>query len=64
MDYLSAHADQSELVDYLSLNKEKKLERIFLVHGEQQQALHLPEKLVGLGYRSVNIPVSGEKFEL
>ncbi len=57
MDYFSAHADQSELIDYLSLNEVKKLERMFLVHGEEEQALALREKLVGLGYRSVNILV-------
>ena len=64
MDYFSADANQSELIDYLSLNKVKNPERIFLVHGEEQQALPLHEKLVGLGYRSVNFPASGEKFEL
>jgi len=63
MDYFSAHADQSELIDYLNLNEVKKPERICLVHGEEQQALHLREKLIVLGYRSINIPVSGEKFE-
>lgn len=57
MDYFGAHADQSELIDYLSLNEVKKLERMFLVHGEEEQALPLREKLVGLGYISVNILV-------
>ena len=64
MDYFSAHADQGELIDYLRLNMKEKLKNIFLVHGEQEQALPLREKLVRKGYRNVHFPVSGEKFEI
>ncbi|MCZ7615431.1 MAG: hypothetical protein M5T52_18275 [Ignavibacteriaceae bacterium] len=44
MDYFSGHADQNELLDYLSLNPQKRLKNIFLVHGEEDQALPLKEK--------------------
>ncbi len=64
MDYFSAHADQGELIDYLRLNPKEKLKNIFLVHGEEEQALPLREKLISKGYKNVRFPVSGEKFEI
>ena len=64
MDYFSGHADHGELIDYLSLNPTEKLKNIFLVHGEENQALPLREKLVQMRYRFVHFPVPGEKFEI
>ena len=64
MDYFSAHADQGELIDYLRLNRTEKLKNVFLVHGEEEQALPLREKIVQKGYRHVAFPNSGEKFEI
>ena len=64
MDYFSGHADQKELMDYLRLNPKDKLKNIFLVHGEESEALPLKEKLLKNGYNAVHFPVSGEKFEI
>lgn len=62
MDYFSAHADQAELINYLKLNDKNRLKNIFLVHGEEEQALPLKEKLLQKGFKNVNFPSSGEKF--
>jgi metallo-beta-lactamase family protein len=62
MDYFSAHADQNELLDYLRLNPANRLKNIFLVHGEEEQALPLREKILRKGYKNVDFPSSGEKF--
>lgn len=62
MDYFSGHADQNELLDYLSLNPQKRLKNIFLVHGEEDQALPLKEKILQKGYKNADYPMSGEKF--
>ena len=62
MDYFSAHADQKELLDYLKLNDKNRLKNIFLVHGEEEQALPFREKLLQKGYKNAQFPVSGEKF--
>lgn len=62
MDYFSAHADQKELIDYLRLNPTNKLQNVFLVHGEEEQALPLKERLKSKGYRNVHYPASGQKF--
>jgi metallo-beta-lactamase family protein len=62
MDYFSAHADQNELLEYLKLNPANRLKNIFLVHGEEEQALPLREKILQKGYKNADYPVSGEKF--
>ena len=62
MDYFSAHADQAELIDYLRLNNKNRLKNIFLVHGEEEQALPFREKLLQKGFKKVDFPQSGEKF--
>jgi metallo-beta-lactamase family protein len=64
MDYFSGHADQNELLDYLRLNPQKQLKNIFLVHGEEEQALPLREKILQKGYKNADFPISGEKFVL
>ena len=64
MDYFSAHADQNELIDYLRLNPANRLKNIFLVHGEEEQALPLREKIFQKGYKNVDFPLSGERFVL
>ena len=64
MDYFSGHADQNELLDYLQLNPQKRLKNIFLVHGEEDQALPLREKILQKGYKNADFPISGEKFVL
>jgi len=62
MDYFSGHADQNELIDYLRLNPTKKLKNIFLVHGEEDQALPLKEKILQKGYKNADFPIPEEKF--
>jgi metallo-beta-lactamase family protein len=64
MDYFSGHADQNELLNYLRLNPQKQLKNIFLVHGEEEQALPLREKILQKGYKNADFPISGEKFVL
>ena len=64
MDYFSGHADQKELIDYLRLNPTKNLKNVFLVHGEENQALPLKEKLISKGYKDVRFPASGEMVEI
>ena len=64
MDYFSAHADQKGLLDYLKLTKTDNLKNIFLVHGEQEQALPLREKMISKGFPRVDFPQKGDKFEL
>jgi metallo-beta-lactamase family protein len=63
LDGFSAHADQKELVDWVS-----KLSptpgRVFLVHGELEAAGPLAEKLREKIGAEVRIPTCGEAFDL
>jgi metallo-beta-lactamase family protein len=60
MDYFSGHADQQGLMEYLSYSSPQKLKNIFLVHGEEEQALPFAEKVKAAGFRNVIFPVKGE----
>jgi metallo-beta-lactamase family protein len=64
MDDFSAHADQKELLEYLKFISPKKLGNIFLVHGEEDQALPFRQQLIDRGYPSVIFPSTEEEFEV
>lgn len=60
MDAFSAHADRSDLLDYVGHIRE--LKKIFLVHGEEAQGLMLKNILNEQGYKDVSVPGPGEFF--
>lgn len=64
MDYFSGHADQKGLVDYLRLSPSDKLKNIFLVHGEEEEALPLVELIKSKGYKNVEYPEKGRTVKL
>ncbi|HBW36547.1 MBL fold metallo-hydrolase RNA specificity domain-containing protein [Desulfosporosinus sp. BICA1-9] len=62
MDGLSAHADQGELLNWLS-NSQKKAEQIILVHGELESQTIFAEKIQQLFEKKPIIPQLGEMIE-
>lgn len=64
MDYFSGHADKNDLLDYVKFSSQKKLKKIFLVHGEEMQALPFREELVKSGYKNIYFPKSLDEFEI
>jgi len=62
MDAFSAHADRSDLLDYVA--HIKGLEDIFLVHGEESQGLMFKDILGEQGHARVHTPGPGEEIEL
>ncbi len=62
MDAFSAHADRSDLLDYIS--RVKELKKIFLVHGEQKQLESFSGALAENGYKDVYIPKAKEEVEI
>lgn len=60
MDAFSAHADRSDLLEYVS--NIRGLKKIFLVHGEEEQGLLFKDILGEQGYKDVNVPGEGEEF--
>jgi metallo-beta-lactamase family protein len=52
MNAFSAHADYSEIIDYISQLNYKKLKEIFLVHGEPDAQSHLKKLLDEKNYKT------------
>lgn len=64
MNSYSAHADEPELVDFVSHLDPDRLKRIFLVHGDPPRQLALYDALAERGYANAHGPARGEVFEL
>ena len=63
LDELSAHADQSELMEWIR-PLAPSLRQVFLVHGEPQQSQTLAKLLHSTYNLSVAIPAPGQSFDL
>jgi len=64
LDGMSAHADRSDLLDFVRRQNPGKLKHIFLVHGELEPMAALVEGIRGLGFPNVHMPKEGEEFEV
>ncbi len=64
MEFYSAHADRNELVRYLACQDPAKVEKVFLVHGEDDARAALRERLMAHGFSHVERPVMKESFRL
>jgi metallo-beta-lactamase family protein len=59
----SAHADRSELLDWVKQAKDH-LKGIFVVHGEEKSAMAFAEMLRGMGSFKVTVPELHQTIEL
>lgn len=64
LNSMSAHADQSEMLDFFSNQDPNQLKKIFLVHGSEQRTEWFMNYLTGNGYDEVIVPSRGESFFL
>jgi metallo-beta-lactamase family protein len=64
MDYFSAHADQTGLLNYVKTAVPDKQKNIFIVHGEPEESLPLQDKIKEMGYTNVHYPKTGEEVEI
>ena len=62
MPSMSAHADQSEMMDFMQKQDKSKLKKIFLVHGELKRQTAFKEALLEKGYKQVEIPHLGQEY--
>jgi len=60
----SAHADYSELIQFLSCQEKEKVKTIFLVHGEEHPKLSFKEKLIAEGFKQITIPKKSSVYDL
>lgn len=63
MDSFSAHADRSEIGDFVR-NQRRSLEKMFLVHGEIERQEALKSFLRDKGFKKVEIPTLGQEYNL
>lgn len=63
MSSMSAHADEPELLRFLSNQDNNKLQKIFLVHGEPKRQEAFKSSLLKQ-FKSVEIPSLGNEYEL
>jgi metallo-beta-lactamase family protein len=64
-DYLSGHADRSELLDHVTQRLSGALRRVFVIHGEEKESLGLAEGLRGINPDAeVLVPTRGQAVEL
>jgi metallo-beta-lactamase family protein len=64
VDAWSAHADRDEMIRFMSCQDRNQVERIFLVHGEDEAQEAYKISLEHAGFGNVVIPEFGETFEL
>lgn len=63
IDAFSAHADRSELLEYVSHTKDS-LKGVFVVHGEEEQSQALADGIKDLGIQNVIVPDLGEEVTI
>ena len=63
MNSFSAHADHNDLLNYVGRFDQRRLQKIFLVHGEKKRAEKFAESLKEKGVDRVSIPALGTMVE-
>ncbi len=64
MNSFSAHADNNELLDFMSPFDKGQLKNIFLVHGEMDRAEAFAATLKAKQFRQIDIPERQERFNV
>ena len=64
LDSFSAHADQTEIVEFLSNINRERLKSLFLVHGEKDQQEIFKPVLENHGFSNIKFPKLNEEFTL
>jgi len=63
MDSFSAHADRTEILDFIA-NQKGHLKRLYLVHGTLERQEKLKALMAEHGYNNVEIPSLGYEEQL
>lgn len=63
MDSFSAHGDRDEMTDFLN-GQQQHCKQLFLVHGTLDRQEVFAKHLLNAGFKEVNIPKLGDKFNI
>lgn len=61
---MSAHGDYDDLVQFLACQNPELVKTLFIVHGEYQVQLDFQQRLLGKGFKNVQVPAMHERFNL
>jgi metallo-beta-lactamase family protein len=64
IEAFSGHGDYNEMIGFLNCQDKEAIRQTFLVHGEFEVQQFYKQKLETEGYRNIEIPASGDEFEL
>lgn len=64
LDGFSGHADFEEMKAYLQCQDKDRLQKTFLVHGEEEAAMAYRDVLINDGFKNVIVPGQGDEVEL
>ncbi len=62
MNSFSAHADADELLAYADQFDKSRMQRIFIVHGDEDQQKIFYGRLKSIGFKYISIPEKGDVF--
>jgi metallo-beta-lactamase family protein len=64
LNTFSAHADSNDIKEFVGKMDLKKLKKVFLVHGEDEELVKMKEHLLGIGVKAVEIVETAKEYEL
>ncbi len=64
LNSFSAHADYSEMLDYLSCQDPTLVKKVFLVHGDYEDQIEWRERLHEAGFKKIEIPEMNSKWDI
>ncbi len=64
LESFSGHADYEEMTEYIKCQDKDKLQKIFLVHGEQISAEFFKNYLENEGFSNIEIPLKGYEVQI
>ena len=64
IEAFSGHADYNEMKSFLSCQNPSQIKKTFIVHGEYEVQQFFSEELKKVGFHNIEIPASGDEFEL
>lgn len=64
IEAFSGHGDYNEMLGFLDCQDKSIIKKVFLVHGDYEAQTFYRERMVEKGFPDIEIPASGDEFEL
>jgi metallo-beta-lactamase family protein len=64
IEAFSGHGDYNEMLGVLNCQNKSQIKKVFLVHGDLDAQTFYRERMLEKGYNHIEIPASGDEFEL